>query len=495
MKKTAKYILITVVVLLALVGGIVVLYFTDPARQPVEEESSEYAEAVYIIDDEEENIESVEISGPNGDYTIVQNEIELELEETDDEEEEAEPVYELLYSYEGYENYTINYEELDSSTRGLVYLRSSREIGPADEIEDLADFGLDKDSATTMTVNFDDGNVVELNVGVASSGTIGRYVEVDGVVHIANINDMFFEDFIDLVLPYSYVSTPTVETYSIIEYLKLSGTGFDEPIELYYDAPTYKYMMSTPLATEAGITVMDTLTGALESFTSGEVVKIDVTEEDIEDYGLNEPFATMEYSVNGDEHTLSVSEQYGTDRYLIADNNTTIIYRVKASDVEIWAEATVEDLRSTTVYLPAIMNCDDFNIKTSDVDLKVDMSRAVNEDTSTDAQVIYKYSGTVDGKEIEYDNITGLYMAIISIASFSYEPLEHEEEPTVTFTFNYYDDFQNGGTDVLEYFDAGEDRYVAYINGEYTSTVRASSIEDKFLTSLDTFLTQVEETE
>lgn len=483
MKNTKKYLLISLALLFLLVAGFGILYLTEPEVEAYEEEVEEYSyESNYLIEKEYGDIDYVEISGPNGDYVIRQ---ETETIEPDEDDEDGETTYSYSYYFEGYEDYDVT-SSLSSAVQSLVKLSINKEIG---SVDDLSQYGLDGDETTTITMNYDDGTTDVMSVGLEGASTYGYYVYYGGEVNIAYINSIVLNDITDNVNSYSYTAsalyddTGTLLT-SVLNYITFSGTNFEVPIEVYYNADSWSnYSMSSPVSSDCGSTNTEALVTLLESFTVDDVVAVGVTEETLSDYGLDEPFATIEFDINGTEHTISVSEQVGSNRYVIADGVTNVVYTVAATTVSAWAETDATTLRDTFVFLPYIADVDEFTVTTPDLTVTIDLERTIDEENSTEDVTSYDYTAYYLGSEITYsDNVTSYYKELISLPLITVDELEHEDTASLTLSYTYY----AGGTDVVEYYKAiDEDRYVAYLNGEYSATIRSSNIDSFYTTTTE----------
>ncbi len=474
MKNTKKYILICLAVILVLGGGVALLFLTEPQPEPLETESSvSTEETVKLIEKEEADIETVEITDNTGTSILVQ---------TDKYGDGT--IY--TYAYEGYEDYEVDSTSLSTNLRNLMSLTSSKDLG---EVEDLATYGLTGDETVTIKLNYDDGTSQSFDVGITGANTAGRYMNFDGQVHIADIGDILLNSAEENLTPYSYTSYP-------IDYLDGNGAvnrfqtfTYERPsddVKLTFENIDNVYMMTYPVQASTSFTIIENLLAALTTFEATGIEKIRATEEDLVEYGLDVPYATITYTIDENDHSLAITEQKNGVVYLIADGNTDVIYYVTPETVEPWANLEPMDVRSYLLYLPAIMDSDDFSMQIFDTTLEIDMSREVDEEKSTETEVGYSYSGTMNGKEIEYsDNITTIYGEIISMSAISLEQLAHEEEPTAVFTTNYYE----GGSDVVSYYHSTEqeDRYVVYLNDVYIGTSKDSEI-DKLYESVKEFI-------
>ncbi|MFI3326905.1 MAG: DUF4340 domain-containing protein [Clostridia bacterium] len=477
MKNTKKYILISLAVLLLLGGGFVLLYITDDSANVDYTEDEEIVdtteETTYLIDKTYQEIDYVEISGPSGDYVIVQVE---ELEEAEDED--AEDTYVYSYYIEGYEEYDVS-TAMSSSMTSLTYLIPNKELGV---IEDLEQYGLSDADSTTVTMYFDDGTVEEIAIGIEAASTYGNYINYNGEVYIGYINDFVITDIVSNVNVYTYTidylydDTGTAIT-TAFEYLTISGTNYAQPIEIVPDSTTYSgYSMTSPVESDGHPSTISELATLMQTFTTDSVVAVEVTEEQLADYGLDEPFATIEFSLNGVEHKISVSEKNGTNRYVIIDDVTNIVYSIAATSVSSWAENTALELRTAYVNLTAITDLQYISFESDEVEFTVELEEYVNEEESTDDAIVYDYNAYFKGNQIDYDdNVTAIYYSFLDISVLSLDELAHETTATASLVFEYYD----GEQVTIDYYKSTEndDRYVAYVDGEFNGVVRNTSIE------------------
>lgn len=472
MKKTTKYIIISLASLIVLIGALYLFAILEPEVVVEEVESSsesEEEEAVVILEIEETEVVSFEVTNPSTEmsYTVTTEEVT-----TDDVTSTT-----TTYTLDGYEQY-----ELDTSMpyamKVLYSLEAAREIG---EVEDTSIYGFTDDVAATIVINLEDGSSEEIVVGSVSSGTSGNYVLVDDVVYIAVISQSLFETpedwyslyYFDETL-YDDTGTATTTTF---EYLNFSGTNFYTDVEVLYYEDLYSYYMQDEFeGVYANFTFMENMATNTVALSTTSVVLLNATEEDLETYGLAEPMASLDFSVNGVEHQISVSsKEVSGERYVFVDGATDVIYTVDSASVETWAEIGVQGVRNSYVFMPAIMDTETVTFEIFGEEGEIALERTVDEESTTDTTTSYDYTAEFNGTETEYTNATAFYLPLISVAVLNLTELECEEEPSITVTFEYYE----GGEDVLEYYKSVDEdnRYVAFLNGNYTATVRLSNLE------------------
>ena len=239
------------------------------------------------------------------------------------------------------------------------------------------------------------------------------------------------------------------------------------------------YMVTSPMKAESGTNTFTEIVTALKSLTADSVAATGRTQENLEKYGLSEPYAQIEFDMNGEEHTLAVSD-VGSDgnRYLIADD-LDVIYVVANDTVSTWAEATLMDLRMSYVWLPNINNVSALTMRVADgTEYRFDVEQVVNEEDSTEDKTVYDLVVTNgDGQSVDYENYQPFYQMVLSQAVLSTDEATYDAENLVLeITFAYFD---GSDPDVVTYCvaEGQEQRYAALLNGGYNGIVRRSEVD------------------
>lgn len=204
------------------------------------------------------------------------------------------------------------------------------------------------------------------------------------------------------------------------------------------------------------------------------------TQENLEKYGLAEPYTKVVFNMNGEDHTLAVSDTNDEgNRYLIADDDD-VIYVVAADTVASWAEAELMDLRMSYVWLPNIDSVSAVTLTVEgDMTYRFEATRVVNEEKSTEDQTKYDLTITnADGNSVDYENYQDLYQAALSMAVLSTDEATYDQgTPTLEITYEYFD---GSGPDVITYcaVEGQDERCAALLNGGYSGLVRRSEVNN-----------------
>ena len=473
MKKSVKNLLILVLVL-AVLGGVTAALLLwpqpeepkDPASQAATPSGAPLASIFPRLVSE---VESITVENSAGGYRM------YPMEDTGG----------ALFNLEGYENYGLLSSALANTAQCLFYSTTARELGPQGKLED---FGLAGEAAAEITIDYNDGTSEEVVLGNNAGETAGRYVLKDGEVYIiSGVSDYFFsapEAFVntylyeiaDRVADEDETVYENVGVTDILYSMTLSGTHFPNTIEMKSDPSVLSsYKITAPVTADAGNEYLETVIADLKALNADSVAAVGLTEETLEKYGLAEPFAKIEFDLNREKHTLAVSAASGGNRYLLFDDRD-VVYQIAQSSVASWAESDLLKLRLTYVIVPRINDIQRLEyIVEDDMVYAFDVTREVNPDTSTEARVNYDLTVTrPDGETLDTENYRHLFTRMMGTAMLTSDPTEYDKRTRIlTIKFTYFE----GGTDTVEYYAAGSDRYAAVLNGEFNGICRASELD------------------
>lgn len=487
MKKTTRNLLVMLAVLVVLGGAAAALLFLNPDTEAEGEASSSVLSstaATVIMDREAQDVKSVTVENSLGTMRFVQ-----EVTEEDGESK-------VSFVLEGYEKYDMDSSDMTSAVKSLLSLTATKDLG---EQESLADFGLTGDAAVTAELEYTDGGTDTLVVGNKGGESAGRYILKDGKVYIASgVNDSLQGDV------YGYFNTDiyTIEDLTKdvededgnitqeqisdqLDWLILSGTHFPQIIKMEYDSTkTSGYLITEPVVSESGTTSFNNMLTALKSLTADSVVAAGVDSDVLEEYGLKDPFAKVEFRLNRVEHTLAVSESDGDgNRYLIVDDGD-VVYQVAGDKVSTWAEATLMTLRMAYIWLPNIKEVKTLTLTMDGETYTFTAERTKNEERSTEDNIYYDLTvQNADGEDIDYStSYQPFYQNLIGVAVLSPDEAQYSGTPTFRVEYGY---FSGGTDDVIEFYPVGEDRYAAVLNGQYNGLVRKTDV-DKLISLVPT---------
>lgn len=475
MKKQQKNILIALAALVFLGAVAAVLALTGiPSEEPEEDTSSTVSTITekvldYTIDD----IASIDFTSNVLDeaFTLIPTKLNDEVEAN------------TTFTIQGWEDEDV----VTSSALGLAQRFYSmirlREIG---QVDDLAEYGLSGNGEYKGVIHFTDGTEKTVIVGIEAGETAGRYVLVDGTVSIASFgtylgyskyNYINTSNLITIEDPSTEDATDLLDTISMLDHLYLSGTNFPEEVRIEYEENSVLvYALQTPIYAGMSTTVAESLIDTFQSVSATGVVAVKATEAEYAEFGLDEPSAVADYSVNGERHVIALGKKHAGAYYATIDDSG-VIYTLNADDVSEWAEADVFTLRDGFIALPTIMNVKRLTLESAGGTEVYEVTREVDEDRSTESNTIYNYFPSLNGQDIDYStSYQPFYRNMIAIYTLHEDVREPDGKPLLRMKYEFFDDTEP--LEVIYYADSAERRCTATLNGKASGVVRYSEVEN-----------------
>ena len=474
MKKQQKNILIALAALVFLGAVAAVLMLTGvPAEEPEEDTSSTVSTLTekvldYTIDD----IASIDFNSYvlDEEFTLIPTKLNDDVETN------------TTFTIQGWEDEDV----ITSSALGLAQRFYSmiclKEIG---QVDDLAEYGLSGNGEYKGVLHFTDGTDKTVIVGIEAGETAGRYVLVDGTVSIASFgtylgyskyNYINTSNLITIEDPSEENVTDIAQTISTLDHLYLTGTNFPEDIRIEYEEKSILvYAMVTPIYAGMNTNVAESVIDKFQSVSATGVVAVKATEAEYAEFGLDEPSAVADYSVNGERHVITLGKKHAGAYYATIDDSD-VIYTLNADDVSEWAEADVFTLRDGFIALPTIMNVERLTVESADSTEVYNVTREVDEKRTTESSTVYNYFPTLNGQEISYEkSYQPFYRNMIAIYTLHEDVREPDGDALLRLKFEFFDDSEP--LEIVYYADSAERRCTATLNGRPSGVVRYSEVE------------------
>lgn len=476
MKKSVKYLLIILAVVLVLGAAVLTLVLTDPNRNAEEESSVVSENTISLISKEAAEVASMEVSfrgDQEGSYTLLPKEAS---------EEDAEQTFTIA----GLEGLTLKESALESVASFGHSLTATKDLGTVDG---LAEYGLEEPQIS-VKVTFTDGSTFSYEVGdetpnggyyVKTADSDNLYVSSLGANLLKKKLQLVDTTILSITAPESEESAASgTEATNVFNSLKLSGANFAEPIEISYK-PDSTLMTTFRIVKPREIGCDDekisTITASLEALSADDVAAVYPDDALLEDYGLAEPLSKLEFTANDTEtHTLITGNRTDAGTYVMVDD-VPVVYLVANATVSEWADASLYDLRVSFLILPYIDDVEQVKIETADTTHSFTLTRTVDEENSTEEDISYNLTvkGTA-GQDLTIDTFKKFYQVVIGVQLFGTTEEEPAGKPYLTLTYGYYDTDQ---TDVVEFYESKEsDRtYIAVVNGQVDGTVKMTTLD------------------
>lgn len=404
MKRSAVLLAGMLALILLLAGGLLLL---KNGPEAPEEQALDHREQVRLIEDLEA-IDALEVDGPLGAYRL-------------------RAASDGGAAVEGIET---AYLDRAAAVRAVNAVRTlaGQPVGGTD----LAQYGLEVPEAVITVRSGGDGR--RLLVGGEAPGGYGRYVRVDGentVYLTPGLEDVPRSklDFVDRkvvdvpaaegVAPASLVLGGTARAQEIV--LGVPGGGSDgvvSPVDLRL-LSHHGYGINY----EGTVEVLQ----GLFHITAEAVACYDPTPEELEVYGLSEPYASAAYCWEGGACTLLASQPQDGRVYLMRQGSP-VVYIMAASALP-WLDWQYADVVTRFLLLPNIYTL-------SGVELEAQGERFQYTLSSAGGELLSVEDG--QGSAIDPDAFKAFYQCLIGIPAETYGPEPAApEEPVLRITFLY----------------------------------------------------------
>ncbi|MGI6255814.1 MAG: DUF4340 domain-containing protein [Acutalibacter sp.] len=486
MKKNIRYLIIMLAVLVVIGGGAAALLLTQPEPEETSSSSTASVDAISLISRESEEVSTFSVTNTEGSFVIIPVDNSTTSQEEDDSSSSSTS---LRFTVDGYQGFDVDTASVTAAVNTTVLLSASKELGEQDNLDQ---FGLSGQGVAQVTIQYTDGTSDQFTVGNEAGESVGRYLLVGGKVYVGSFSEVLLGTPLDFINTEIYSvpdrteetvdsegSSSTTTLSDVIYTMTLSGSHLEQPITIESDTSKVSgYMVTSPMRAESGTNTLTEIVTALKSLTADSVAATGRTQENLEKYGLSEPYAQVQFDMNGEEHTLAVSDVNSDgNRYLIADD-LDVIFVVANDTVTSWADATLLDLRMSYVWLPNINDVSSMTITMNGKDYRFDVEKVLNEEKSTEDEPSYDLVVTNgDGESVEYEIYQDLYQLLLSQAVLSVDTVTYDESaPVMSVTYQYFD---GSDPDEIVYcpVEGQDERYAALLNGQYSGMVRRTELQ------------------
>lgn len=435
------------------------------------------SEDIALLNMEESDISSIEISNTNGLFTIVPAEKQPETSAAGVSSQDAssgeENVTFTIAELEGLpqDTYTVN-----TAAEGGWKLFATKKIGT---VSNPSEFGLSTPRAT-VTVRFQDGSTYGYTIGNTSAEDSTAYY-LRGVdseeVYVVKLPETYLDDkrtFLSRqVLDFSALGDGTAAPF---RRLVLDGKALTQPITLEQGQDGL-YVMTEPNRMETDEAEISGLTDMLSTLTTSEVAALHPDTTQLREYGLENPINTVElYCTDGNTYLLKAGAGREGDRFLMLDG-VDIVYRVAEDVIAPW----VNILKPFDVQDKALLTGGVENVKSLSVTLeggmvfRWDVARTKDEEKSTEDTPYYNYAATdVAGAPVDYDRFQTLYRQFAAETVLEEADGQPETDPVLTVKVETQD---GSAAQELVFYSSGERACVAVLNGSVRGSVPRTDVD------------------
>lgn len=403
MKKQLRNIIISFCVVVLLVAGIIVgnkvIKKTTTSSSSGSESSSSLTISVFKTTSAD--ITAVHVKNSNGEYTIHQADSKFTLD--------------------GIKTSILSQDSLSSAVTAAADIEATKLIEKGST--SLDKYGLDNaEEYIGITAG---GKTVTINVGDETPLKDGRYINVKGSSDVYKIDTTVISSFEDTAQEYVNLSICGIDSTALtnITDLEFGGSSRAKPIVLVEDtsaassssaasttssdSTTPTYTMQSPSDYPVDSDKTTSVLTTLESLSASGVISLDVSDANLQKYGLKDPQYTFSATNKGSKMTLDFGTPYddgGTTYLPLVLEGTPVIYKISSSSVTFY-NYQLTDICSSLLFLKNIDTVKSVTVT------KGSESYAVNMTGTGD-----NLAGTCGSTKLLADNIRKFYEAFIGIS-------------------------------------------------------------------------------
>ncbi len=468
MSKKVKSLIITGAILLLLIGALFVLRALLPEQE--EELGLENEGIILLYDESDSEVESITVEYGGESYVV---------EKLSATQYGIAEIMDHAKSDAGF------------ATMVTTVLRVSTYV-KVEDVGALSEYGLNQPQAV-LTVKFSNGTVHTIKVGKVNAAGTGYYASLDDGDEVYVLPQSTVEQFlatetsfVDLTVLGQY---DTDDTDSVtFSYFEITRPDLEKPISIRavtaaeaksssgngpsmrMDSPVYSLVLDDGIED-----YMYTIFGV----SAQSCVELNLTEDKLAQYGLDEPMATLHTKFNNTEVTFTVggyADEDKTSYYLTTSKIPEYVFVVAASD-EKWVTVTPDQFVSPVAVQPYIQN-----IETISLQLKNGKVYTFKLEHPTDESGKVNTTVSCDGTELEIKPFRR-YLQLLLYTSgeniYTGEPVDDSNAPLV-IVYQY----NNGApTDTVKILNYSARYGIMEVNGNQSFTARLAYI-DKLETEL-----------
>lgn len=498
MKKSTRNILIAVCAVVILVGILLLVTLvpwggdsdTDitTSTYPTDENGEQYATdamgnkipsekdkngnilsagIVTLADQGPLNLEKVEVQNGSGSFTVLAETQTTQATNAQGEEEEQTGT--TVYTLVGFEDQQLLSGQPEAIANDASNMKTTRII----DIKGAnpGNYGLD-DPRATVTATFADGTVITYRVGDEAPAELGVYLQCndDKAIYLVATDavDSFLFSPLDL-LSKEITTAGESEESSEIETMTLSGTNYPKPVTIVPnddETNSAYYKMTTPVEQPVSVEKGSEVMGGIRGLSADAVKAVNPTDEQLQNFGLKTPAATVRAVYSDTTITLSASTPDDDGNVYLTSSDKNMIYQLSA-DMVPWAKYTYEDLRYEYILKPNLDFLSEIAITADGETYTFSIAKEEKEDE--EGNVTQETTVKCGGKTISSAYFNTFFENLTSVQRQSNaDGVQASGGAVLVVKYTY----NNGKTaDTVSYYNAGSRKVLVNTNGTADSVV------------------------
>lgn len=481
LSKSSKTVIIAVAVPVVLAAVALILFITLPKANPDVTGVNSFGtddneeQVVPINTKNVDDVSFLSVSNENGTFAFTQ---QKRVIQQDNESGETVNKDEFYWTSEELLNVPQDDSKVRSFITGLAQLSGVSVV--EENAEDLDKYGL-QNAAATAEARFTDGTSLTMLFGIknpANEQTVYFRMSDSQKVYLVSyfsVSNVFSDvrKFATLTLTDSHSSGNNEP-----EYLRISRSDFDLPVEICsilsvegekndedFEVTTYNtHRFAVPITVEVdsagrgnGVSGK-TLCYGIYGLTMDACENLEKTYDVLKSYGLDNPFARVDFKCGSKEYHLLLSEENTEQKkYYAVMDGVPGIYSISRDNAP-WCTFSIENLLPVRPLSPYIYSVDNIEISNGGNVYKFEINSG-------------EKSFTCNGNPINAERFREFYRELIGEFGedvyLTQVPDEQEPEISVKFTYkNEYWDYYNGESDTVEFFSSDGRKCKVNLNGK-----------------------------
>lgn len=471
MKKTTKTLIISISAVVLLVGVFLLVYFLLPQQEDPKDienmtASEVKTESGYNADSDvpaeysliahvPAEITKIDVDNETGKYTLLSETPTVEVTASDGTASTT--TESTIYTLVGYENMELYGGSPDMLANDAAAVTASKIVNDGSA---KADFGFDKPRAT-VNVTYNNGDTAKIIVGDDAPDSQGTYLMVndDKNVYLASTDsaDGFLLGAMGM-LSTEIGSAASDDGGNVFSKMVFGGTLFGGDVVFEYansDAYSETYKITSPDNVLANEEVVTYMINNVRNLKAEEVVAVNAEKDKISEYGLDEPYATVEAEYPDLKVSYKASKPDGEGVFYMLSNG--VIYKMSTDSVP-WVLHDYNDCIVKSVMRPKYNSVKAITVSANGNEYKFDID---TQTTTEDDQEITTTNVKCNGAAIDTEKFSIYYQNLVSAErSGGVEKIADNKKSVLKVTFTYNDDT----TTTAEYYEAENRKSPVMIN-------------------------------
>ena len=456
MQKKTRTLLVIGLFILSMAIVLTVLVLTQPKEEA--EEVTETSE-LQVLNHVRDDVLILKVTNENGDFTVRNGAQGFVIDDLSD--------------------FNQNSTVMGAMARCAAELKAQALV--EENASDLDKYGLSESAPVARAdVSLKDGTEYTIFFGIDAPDGSTRYVRLGGSndVYTVLLNSSGYfmyddTDFLSLIVTEEITNNNTAPT---IDWMTVTRKDLDYDIKFEDDSKNYasdevsmasSQVMIEPVYAYLDITNSNAIMYGMWGLTAADVAAVHPTEEDFKQYGLDDPFCTVDIDAELQNYHLDIgnvaaykldetgSETSDPAQFYCYYRGIDLIYIFDASEVP-WTSFMPIDILSSMMTSNYI-----YKLDTIDIDYYGDDPGEYRFKISGDEEAA-TVSGTMDGEIFDGEEFKILYQFILRCPI---DDLCFDDPPEDALIAKMDIRKGDGGGDLVEFYDAGANRVTVKLNG------------------------------